>query len=81
MILSTFKLSETGSNVKLCANFLKHAHFSNNSLSLKQSDMGYFLFLLDKNGQALYEPRHEKTCLRGLRQLRLKPACSATEAS
>ena len=28
-----------------------------------------------------YEPRHEKTCPRGWDQVRLKLACSATEAS
>ena len=29
----------------------------------------------------LYEPHHEKTCLRVCDQVRLKPACSATETS
>ena len=29
----------------------------------------------------LIEPCHEKTCLRVFDQVRLKPACSATEAS
>ena len=28
-----------------------------------------------------FKPRREKTCLRGFRQVRLKPTCSATEAS
>ena len=32
-------------------------------------------------GSVTIEPRDDKTCLRGLRQVRLKPVCSAKEAS
>ena len=32
-------------------------------------------------GIQLFEPRHEKTCLQVCDQVRLKPACSATETS
>ena len=43
------------------------------------------LYLLHKPDSEFYddtyEPHHEKTCLWGFDQLRLKPACSATEAS
>ena len=39
------------------------------------------LFLQVKRGKDMTEPRHEKICLRGFRQVTLKPAYAATEAS
>ena len=70
-------MSETGSKVVLCAYILKTICSSNVS-SVKQSAMGYCLFLHGKNGQALYADS-EKNVLKWPVCLFILILCNAIE--
>ena len=64
--------------------FIKKAEFSPDGTKLVTLDTGHsggYEVINDFHNQIILVLRHEKTCLRGLRQVRLKPVCSTSESS